>query len=206
MTTESFGGTLRIEGVRVFDGSRSIPRAAVEVHEGIITRVEPVSGPEPSLTLLPGLIDCHTHAWGPLERVLSRNLLFGVTTVLEMMSDGDGLAEVAALRANPRSDLADIYSCGPAVTVAGGHGTEYGFDVPVVSGSDDVAEFINRRVAEGSEFIKVIHFSHPEPEKAAWRFDILETAVQRAHELGKLVAVHATTAAAARDALRAGAD
>jgi len=206
MSVGQAASTFRVEGVRVFDGTRTLPRATVEVERGVVTNIIASPGRAPTHTLIPGLIDSHVHAWGSAEKVLARNLLFGVTTVLEMMSDGDGLTEISDLRRQNRADLADIYSSGFGVTVAGGHGTEYGFDVPVVAEADDVPAFIDARVAEGSDFIKVLHFAHAEPEAAAWRFAILKAAVGRAHELGKLVAVHATTAAAAWDALEAGAD
>jgi imidazolonepropionase-like amidohydrolase len=78
--------------VRLFDGERVIPRTCVVIQDGAITTVgdggstpagvEEIDGT--GRTLLPGLIDSHVHAWGPLERVLEKALLFGVTTELEM--------------------------------------------------------------------------------------------------------------------------
>jgi cytosine/adenosine deaminase-related metal-dependent hydrolase len=121
-----------VKDVRLFDRERVIPRTSVTIEGDVVTAVgekdrmragtEEIEGT--GQTLLPGLIDSYIHAWGSLERVLQKALLFGVTTELEMQCDGDGLAPVNKLRAPDHSELADIRSSGFAVTVPGGHGTE----------------------------------------------------------------------------------
>ena len=79
-----------IRDVRVFDGERVIPKASVHVRDGMIVSVgdtapagvESIAGD--GRTLLPGLIDAHTHAFGD---ALERALVFGVTTELDMFTD-----------------------------------------------------------------------------------------------------------------------
>jgi imidazolonepropionase-like amidohydrolase len=209
MTDDRFA----IRGARVFDGQRVIPSTCVTVADGLIQSLESDAVPigmnvidGAGRTLMPGLIDAHSHVWGSAERALARAVLFGVTTEIEMMCDGDGLSEIQALRAARRHDLADVVSSGFAVTVAGAHGTEYGFEVPVVASAAATARFVDARLAEGSDFIKVIHAVGPDAAMNATRSAILRAAVLRAHEMGKLVAVHVTSLASATDAVEAGAD
>ena len=67
-----------IRDVRVFDGERVIPKASVHVRDGMIVSVggtapagvESISGD--GRTLLPGLIDAHTHAYRRCARTRAR--------------------------------------------------------------------------------------------------------------------------------------
>src|SRR5207237_5381901 len=77
--------------VRVFDGERMLGERDVLVRDGRIARVA-TGIPAPAgaavvdgrgKTLLPGLIDAHTHTWGEATK---QALVFGVTTELDMFS------------------------------------------------------------------------------------------------------------------------
>src|SRR5690606_38659109 len=79
--------------VRVFNGLETIPETTVVVQDGLITAVgEGASIPAGAQvidgegqTLLPGLIDAHTHVFG--ADALRQALIFGVTTELDMFMD-----------------------------------------------------------------------------------------------------------------------
>jgi imidazolonepropionase-like amidohydrolase len=130
--------------------------------------------------------------------------LFGVTTALEMMCDGDGLAEVREAQRADAPDQAQIRSSGFAVTVAGGHGTEYGFAVPTVEDADLAQEFVDARIAEGSDYIKIM-FSDPGLRHVP-SGELLSAAVAAAHRRNKQAIVHIVTQRAADAAIAAGAD
>ncbi len=108
-------------------------------------------------TLLPGLIDSHTHAQLPS---LEHALLFGVTTELDMFSCPewmDGQRRDAA----DRNDLADVRSASIGATVLGGHpsmmiGTYFAEQYPVVASLQDASAFVGARVAEGADYIKLL--------------------------------------------------
>lgn len=81
-----------IRNARVFDGHRVTDQADVWVENGRIKAIgngiRVLSGVKEvdatSDTLLPGLIDSHTHAWGD---ALKEAEIFGVTTELDMFTD-----------------------------------------------------------------------------------------------------------------------
>ena len=203
-----------IRNVRLFDGTRVVPAATVVFSNGLIVDAGPsVKVPEGATvidgtgkTLLPGLIDAHTHVF-PAE-ILERALRFGVTTELDMFTSAD---MARTLRAQQKdggaSNRADLFSAGTLVTVAGGHGTEY-FKIPTYETGSDPQAFIDARIAEGSDYIKLIY---DDGRAYGLKFNTLTKAdlaalIAAAHKRGKLTVVHIATLAGARDAIGAGAD
>ena len=152
-----------IEGARVFDGEQLIGVRTVEV-EG--SRIVAVGAPVPAAaervdgrgaTLLPGLIDAHTHA--DLE-TLGHALRFGVTTELDLFSFPQTMEGVRRAAAE-RTDIADVRSSSMGMTAPGGHPTQLRGDLndpelPTVARPEDAARFVDERIAEGADYIKVI--------------------------------------------------
>lgn len=207
-------GRFVVRGARVFDGIRMLGLADVLVSGGKIVAVggdlavppgtEAVAGA--GRTLLPGLIDAHAHSLGD---TLRDALVFGVTTELDMFADARWAAKVKADQAaGGRLDEADLRSAGTLATVPGGHGTEYGFPIPTLTRPDEAQAWVDARIAEGSDYIKIV----VEDGKILGRpFPTLDQAtvaalVAAAHRRGKLAVVHTTTLATARAAIDAGAD
>lgn len=122
-----------------------------------------------------------------------------------MECDGDGLAEVRQIKAADPDDLAQIRSSGFPVTVPGGHGTEYGFPVPTVANADDVQSFVDARIGEGSDYIKII-YGDERRGMPVMSNEILRAAVEAAHRRGQQVVVHIESRRTAREAIEAGAD
>jgi len=199
-----------IRDVRVFDGQNVIEKATVLVRDGKIENVaaamkipadaQVIDGS--GKTLLPGLIDSHTHIFGT---ALQQSLQFGVTTDIDMFTSVEFLKAMKAQQAagsNP--DRADLVSSGTLATVPGGHGTEYGIAIPTLTRPEEAQAFVDARIAEGSDFIKII-YSH------GWQFPSLDkptlaALIRAAHNRKKLVAVHIDTMQDASDAIESGAD
>src|SRR5205085_6768680 len=138
---------LVIKNVRIFDGSSVIPTGTVIIEGGKIKSVgKDVAVPDGAEvtdgtghTLLPGLIDSHTHAYGP---ALKQALMFGVTTELDMFTDYRMAAQMRKEQAEGKAaDRADLFSAGTLVTAPGGHGTEYGIKIPTITGPDEAQAF-----------------------------------------------------------------
>jgi Imidazolonepropionase and related amidohydrolases len=204
---------IAITNVRLFDGTRVVPHATVVIDGArIVAAGVKVAVPADATvidgngkTLLPGLIDSHTHVFpGSLERAFR----FGVTTEMDMFTSLRTLNPLRAEQAKgPVTNRADIYSAGTLVTVAGGHGSQY-FPIPTFKSGDDPQAFIDVRIAEGSDYIKFI-VETGEAYGMKWptlaKSD-LAALIAAAHKRGKLAVVHISTASKARDAIESGAD
>jgi len=108
-----------IKNARVFDGERVILRASVLVRDGKIEQIGPHIGAPKNVrvvdgrgkTLIPGLIDAHTHIHS--RRDLEQSAVFGVTSDISMLMDLQlATAEKAEQTANRASDRADLFSSG----------------------------------------------------------------------------------------------
>jgi imidazolonepropionase-like amidohydrolase len=176
-----------VTNVRVFDGRQLLPLGTVVIEgdriasdTGDATIVDGAGG-----VLLPGLIDAHVH----LHDRHSLELLagFGVTTALDMACAPPELVD--SLRG--AAGLTDIRSAGtPAIAPGSTHS-----HIPVIGprgligGADEAAKFVADRVAEGSDYIKII-VGRPGPSHDQATLDALAAA---AREHGKLSVAHASS-------------
>jgi imidazolonepropionase-like amidohydrolase len=203
--------TLAITNVRVFDGERVIPRADVLVDGGTIVAVgaglEVPAGTEAidgtGKTVLPGLIDSHVHVFYGAQ--LEEALAFGVTTVLDMFSVP---SSTRPLRSENQPGRADLRSAGILATAPGGHGTQYGITIPTLTRPDEAQAFVDARLAEGSDYLKIVFddgsaYGRPLPTVDA---PTLRALIEAAHARNKLAVVHIGTFAEARTAIESGAD
>lgn len=207
--------TLFIRQVRLFDGERVTDEVDVLVRDGLVRALgHGLQAPKgvpvidgKGKTLLPGLIDAHVHTYGGSSR--QDALRFGVTTEVDLFSDWRQLADARRQRDSlARTDAADLYSAGTLVTVAGGHGTEYGVPIPTLASTSAADKFVADRIAEGSDFIKLVledgtrwgkrNPSLSQPQVAA--------VIAATHRQGKLAIAHVATQQDAEVALMAGAD
>jgi imidazolonepropionase-like amidohydrolase len=210
-------GITAITNARVFDGEHVIANQTIVIdgeHLHFSGGVVPVGATvidAQGATLMPGLIDSHVHT--DMDG-LHDALLFGVTTELEMM--GHWTAQERKEIAE-RHDLADLRSPGMGITPPGGHPTEYmpegdfppEYTFPVVATVDEAVTFVAARVAEGADYIKIFLEDGTivgYPGLPMLSNEILLASVREAHRYGKMAIAHATTAAAARQAIAAGVD
>lgn len=206
-------GEIVFRNARVFDGNRVI-EGDVLVRGGVIAAVgKRIDAGENATvidgkgrTLLPGLIDSHTHVFG---NALEQALIFGVTTELDMFTDvrlARTMREQQA--AGQASQRADLFSAGTLVTAPGGHGTEYGMPIPTITSPAEAPAFVDARLAEGSDWIKIVYddgrsYGRTIPTVSA---ETMRAVIAAAHARKKLAVVHIGTLAAAREAIEAGAD
>ena len=202
------------EKVRIFDGTRVLPGNTVIVEESTIAAVGS-DLPHPSdalvidgagLTLLPGLIDAHTHTFGLSG--LQQALIFGVTTELDMFTDWRLAKQIKELQAREeRGELADLRSAGTAATAPGGHGTQFG-PVPTITAAGEAQAFVDARIAEGSDYLKIMY----DDGKAIGNHmpmisrETMTALVEAAHRRQKLAVAHIMTFQQAWEVLEAGID
>ncbi|KRD80325.1 CIA30 family protein [Lysobacter sp. Root983] len=210
------GDDVAIRDVRVFDGERMLPATTVLVRDGLIAAVGaklaiPAGVPVVEGrggTLLPGLIDAHTHSFGEARRDALR---FGVTTELDMFTDHRLLADARKEReGHARTDRADLWSAGTLVTAKGGHGTEYGLAIPTLDDPAQAETFVRDRIGEGSDYIKLV-VDNGAAYAGRARIPTLSdettrAAIDAAHRQNKLAMVHVAQVADAEKVIDAGAD
>ncbi|MEP1096210.1 MAG: amidohydrolase family protein, partial [Cyclobacteriaceae bacterium] len=180
-----------IKDVRLFDGFKVIENTDILVVDSIISRIDTnlpkynastivVDGE--GKTVIPGLINAHVHAWIPYH--LKNAMEAGVFAVLDMHSSA---AETAPLRNTKLTEgLAKFYSSGSAATVEGGHGTQYWFDVPVISRDRSPEEFVKEVLDQGSDYIKIIY----EHKRATLSIEQVERVINASHSNSKLAVAH----------------
>lgn len=206
---------LVIKNVRVFDGFGITQNPeelwiqngrikAVGEHLQVSAGTQAIDGSGD--TVLPGLIDAHIHTFGGSPKDA---LIFGVTTELDMFTDYRLAQQIKHEQAEGKDlNFADIFSAGTLVTCPHGHGTEYGLAIPTISSADEAQAFVDARIAEGSDYIKIIYddgagfgLQYPSISK-----ETLAAVVRAAHKRGKLAIAHIGSLQGARDAIQAGVD
>ncbi|KQQ92068.1 amidohydrolase [Massilia sp. Leaf139] len=205
----AFAAPTLVKDVRVFDGQAVHERRSVLFDNGVILDAD-FRGAAPSgarvvegagRTLLPGLIDAHTHAF----RLSELPVLFGVTTQIDMFTDVRLLKKAKDEMAQGRNHQhADLFSAGTLVTAPNGHGTQFGVPIPTIKSPREAQAFVDARIAEGSDFIKIVM-------ESGYGFPSLDLAtakavIDAAHLRGKLAVVHIGNEKDARAVLEAGAD
>ncbi|WP_273028976.1 CIA30 family protein [Massilia timonae] len=202
-----------VQDVRVFDGKAVHERRSVLFDGGVIVdadfRGAPPAGSRivggAGRTLLPGLIDAHTHAF----RQLDLPLLFGVTTQVDMFTAVPLMQEVkGSMAAGRNAGRADMFSAGTLATAPNGHGTQYGLPIPTLSRPEQARDFVDARIAEGSDFIKIVLEAGGQGTSRMNSLDLAtaRALIEAAHLRGKLAVVHVSNERDARAALEAGAD
>ena len=205
-----------ISGARVFDGNDALGVASVTVEDGVVTAVRPGSDDGTGdvdgrgMTLLPGLIDAHVHLRGAGN--LGQDLRHGVTTVLDMFSAPPQFTAMLRRRAQVRTDEADLRSSGlmagavdgwPAVMLPP---DPSGWRMPGLSGPQDAEQFVNDRVREGSDYLKIFVENSADVTRPTLSPETVAAVCAAARSHGLQTVAHAPTRWAFRTALEAGVD
>ena len=207
------------------DTIRAIGRAG-DIAMPVGPDVEVLHAPATS-TVLPGLIDTHTHltmngSGVPLPASLESNdgilllqaavsarthLLSGVTTVVDAGARGTvafDLVEAVrlGLLQSPRLIVA-----GRPITRTGGHAWPMGQEA---DGPSEVSQAARQMLKEGADFIKVMATGGGTPgtypHRPSYQVDELVIAAEEAHENGKLAVAHCSATEGHRRCLAAGID
>ena len=226
-------GTLVLRSERIFDGTGAAAREGTLVIERnrIVKILSPGSTDWPQearvvdvagKTVMPGLIDLHTHLTYPESQAdmgkaisladstlravekLRYYLESGITSVRDVGSSGDVTFRLKEWVAGNRIAGPRVFPAGLFITGEGGHSTENTPDALILmqggtriaSGPDDWRQAVREQFHHGADVIKLgSHFSTEE----------IKAAVEEAHALGLKVTVDAETFYIQR-AIEAGAD
>ncbi|MDG6106180.1 amidohydrolase family protein [Dactylosporangium aurantiacum] len=220
---------------RAFDGAGMLAGGAlVLVEDGAIVGVEAgtAAAPHgcpvtylPGTTLLPGLIDTHTHLCGDssvgtldrlagrdpdeldatIDAALAAHLRRGVTTVRDL---GDQSWSVVDRHRGERPDRPRVLAAGPPLTSVGGHCADMGGATRGVAG---LRRAVRERAERGADLVKVMTsggVATAGTDIHACQFDLdeIRAVVDEAHRAGLPVTGHAHALDAVRQCLAAGVD
>ena len=177
----------------------------------------------PGCTLLPGLIDMHTHIgyfYGEknadrlaqdrmlrayfVGKRMEDTLKAGVTTIRDMSSaDGIGITLKDAASAGyikaPR-----IFTSLKGLCITGGHGYSMTGAVEEVDGVDEVRRAVRKNIRDGADCIKVLDSEAYRGEEFSQ--EELDAIVKEAHRFGIKVAAHAGYGSSMEMCIQAGCD
>lgn len=181
-----------VKAARYFDASTGalVAPAVIVVEDGLIAAINPRQLPTnaptidlPDLTVLPGLIDAHTHLtneassskslrWpddGPADFALlgahdaTRTLLAGFTTVRDL--GAAAFADIALMRAIEKDWVAgpDVIPAGHGIGISGGHcdgipvaeQRNAGAEYGIADGAKEVIKAVRLQVKHGARVIKI---------------------------------------------------
>jgi len=178
-------------------------------------------------TILPGLVDAHTHLVAPGDGTLgddvaredddilllqaaknARTLLHsGVTTLRENGAKGK---VAVSLREGIRRKLAPgprMVICGRPIAITGGHMGYFGSEA---DGESAVRAEVRKLLKEGADYIKIVASGGStrtsDPNRASYTAAELAAMTDEAHRHGRLTAAHCTCAEAVQNCLDAGVD
>jgi imidazolonepropionase-like amidohydrolase len=147
-----------------------------------------------------------------------RTLEAGFTTERDLGTEGAGFADVGLKQAINQGIVPGprLLVSTKAIVARGAYGPkgfEPGVSIPQgaqeVTGVDEIVRAVRDQVAGGADFVKFYadyHWGKGEPSRPTLAQAELNAGVAAAHDAGRLVAVHATTAEGMRRAILAGAD
>ncbi|ALG15145.1 amidohydrolase family protein [Kibdelosporangium phytohabitans] len=197
-----------IVNAKVFDGTKTQDWTSVRFADGVITQCSAVSVAREGDdvidaaggTVFPGLIDAHVHL---VPGALAQSLTFGVTTVLDMFSKPDVVAQ-AKEQAGSRLDVADVRSSGVGATAPGGHPSTMYPPFPTLTAAEQAEQFVADRIADGSDYLKIISgVGGRWPSLDSGTITALVTA---AHARGLVVVAHVSSTAGVEEVVSAGVD
>ena len=205
---QSPAGTLMVRDVRLFDGERVFEHRSVLVENGKISRIggmklrvsnaEIIDGR--GRTLLHGLFDAHVHVPANPEPALRQLASLGVTTAWDMFGGGEKLKAKKRIESEDPAGMADLRASGFGATTPGSGLGMMARQLPAISSPGQGPAWVDARIAEGSDFIKIIRIGGPLDRET------LQAIVQAAHGRGKLVVAHVLAEQKAREAIAAGVD
>jgi len=164
--------------------------------------------------IIPGLNELHTHSFGNRGPGGAHNfvgtdgtaklmLKAGVTSLLDLFGNEDGLFNQRELQQKGKISGADIFTSLSCLTATKGHCTEYGIKTRVMDSPKQAVDVVNVLALKAPDVIKIVYSQHgrlPSIDKAT-----LTAAIDAANKHNIKTIIHISSIDDMRDAILAGA-
>jgi imidazolonepropionase-like amidohydrolase len=148
-----------IENVDVFDGETIHEDVSFIFSDSLIVEItarnrkyrnsQVIDGQ--GMTIIPPILNAHVHVRNPEN--LQEALKSGVFGLLDMFSTDSRANYLRTF--NDSLIYSKYYSSNVGATVAGGHGTQFGVQIPVISDELSGKDFVTDRINQGADYIKI---------------------------------------------------
>jgi imidazolonepropionase-like amidohydrolase len=234
-------GRLWLTGGRLFDGTGGAVRdgAAVLVEDGVIRRVGRASEPCPDgarlldlerRTLMPGLIEAHTHILTETPRILRgaepflpgtpahflqaelrQSLRMGVTTIRFTGAQGQWPQEARQAMRYGAFRGPRLLTCGKIISATAPGGRFYGTMYREADGPDDMRRAAREQIRAGADFVKIMTTGArsnemEDPEPLQLTSEELSAVADEAQRMGYRLSAHAEGLVGCEAAVTHGAD
>jgi imidazolonepropionase-like amidohydrolase len=195
-----------IKHVDIFDGETTHKNMNFVVSDSLIVKIstrnrsyknsEVIDGQ--GMTIIPPMLNAHVHVRNPEN--LQEALKSGIFGLLDMFST-DNRADYLRTY-NDSLFYSKFYSSNVGGTVAGGHGTQFGVQIPVIGHTLSGKDFVSERVSMGADYIKITQ----EQSMAKLSTDQIREIVEEARNNNKKVIGHVSGLADGVDLANNGVD
>lgn len=186
-----------IRDVGLFDGENDLGIVNIGINADTIAAIKKTELLSDSVIdasgkyLIPGLVNSHVHLWELQQLKEAYNA--GVLANMGMHASNHN-RDSTLKRDSQKEGLSFYYSAGVAATVPGGHPTHITPGIETINDSVSVTEFVNHRIDEGANYIKIIKESSPWFERPegppSLPYDSIAKLIDYAHSNGMRAVVH----------------
>ena len=185
-----------IENVSLFNGNENLGTVNLAIGRDTIAHIskDKLKGDSiidgSSKYIIPGLVNCHTHAW-KLED-LQESYKAGVLTMVNLHQVNEPTDQKLRLYRDSIG-FANFYSSGIAATAPEGHPTQYG-QIETINEEVSPSEFVQNRIKNGADLIKIVRDSSAFPpdfvNTPTLSYTQIKGVIDEARNSGKKVVVH----------------
>ena len=188
---------LVIQDVGVFNGVKDLGIVNIAINADTIAKISKSHLLSDSVVdgtgkyVVPGLVNSHAHIWELNQ--LKEGYQVGILANMGMHASN--YSRDSTIKANGQEKGYPLYyTAGIAATIPGGHPTQITPRIETVNDSVSIEQFVNHRISEGVDYIKVIKessawFEHPEGPPSL-PYDSIDLIIKYAHSKGLKVVVH----------------
>jgi imidazolonepropionase-like amidohydrolase len=188
---------LVVQDVGLFDGVRDLGIVNIAINADTIAAISKSHLLSDSVVdgtgkyVVPGLVNSHVHIWEPKQ--LKEGYQAGILANMGMHASNHSRDSTLKALGQDKG-YPFYYTAGVAATVPGGHPTQITPYIETVNDTISIEQFVNNRISEGVDYIKLIKessawFEFPEGPPSL-PYDSIEKIIEYTHSKGMKIVVH----------------